>query len=390
VGGWAFDPESGSALRVDVSVDGAVTSTTASTSRPDVAAAFGVGPNHGFVATVGAGGGQHLVCLTAANLGSGSDIVLGCGLVTVSNATPVGSLDMVRATTGGVAVGGWALDPDTTASLDVHVYVDSKATVVRANGSRPDVGAAYHLGDNHGFNAVVATGQGDHTVCVYMINKPAGVNPLLGCRSVRVGATPIGSLDMVRSTGTGVAVGGWALDPDTTASIDVHVYVDGAATVVRANRTRKDVGAAYHLGNAHGFDAVVATGDGTHQVCVYMINKPAGVNPLLGCRTVTVGATPVGSLDMVRSTGSGVAVGGWALDPDTTASIDVHVYVDGAATVVRANRSRPDVGALYRLGNAHGFDAVVGAVPGQHRVCVYMINTPRGVNPLLGCRDVQV
>lgn len=391
VRGWAFDPESSAALRIDVSVDGAVTSITADQPRPDVASAYGVGPSHGFSGTVQAGGGRHVVCVSAANLGSGTDTVLGCDVVTVSNATPVGSLDAARATDGGVYVGGWALDPDTTDSIDVHVYVDGVGTALRADASRPDVGAAYGRGDRHGFGATIPASQGSHQVCVYLINRPAGVNVLLACRVVTLGQTPIGSLDLVRGGPSGIVVGGWAFDPDTSTPVDVHVYVDGRATVLRADGYRPDVGAAYRRGDRHGFNGSVAAADGTHQVCLYLINQPSGTNPLLGCRTVVVAnATPVGSWDLAVGVVDGVRVAGWTLDPDTDDPIDLHVYVDGRATVVRADRARPDVAALYRRGERHGFDTRVDAASGAHDVCLYAINAPAGTNPLLGCRVVRV
>jgi hypothetical protein len=389
VSGWAFDPDSAAALRIDVSVDGAVTSLTADRPRPDVAAAFGVGPDHGFSGTVPAGAGRHVVCVTAVNVGSGADVVLGCDTVRVDNATPFGSLDVVRSTGTGVLVAGWALDPDTLDPIDVHVYVDGVGSVLRASGSRPDVAAAYGRDDHHGFSTVLPTSQGDHQVCVYMINSPTGVNPLLGCRTVSVGSTPVGSLDLVRATPDGVVVGGWAFDPDTSDPIDVHVYVDGRPTVVRAAGSRPDVAAVYRRGDRAGFDARITADAGRHDVCVYMINAPSGVNPLLGCRTVeVVNATPIGSWDVTVGTAGGVRLAGWALDPDTTRPIDLHVYVDGRVSVVRADRSRPDVAAVFGLGPSHGFDAVVPASAGSRSVCAYMINTPAGTNPLLGCRVV--
>ena len=71
-----------------------------------------------------------------------------------------------------------------------------------------------------------------------------------------------------------------------------------------------------------------------------------------------------------------IRVAGWALDYDTNASIDVHVYVDGQwAARATANASRPDVAAAYPgMGPAHGFDVSVPAGPGPHTVCVYGIN----------------
>lgn len=63
-----------------------------------------------------------------------------------STRNPVGALEAAGPTTPGtVGVRGWAYDPDSpTANLDVHVYVDGTgAAIARADGSRPDVGAAF-------------------------------------------------------------------------------------------------------------------------------------------------------------------------------------------------------------------------------------------------------
>lgn len=392
VAGWTYDPGSDASLQVAVSVDGAVTRVTADRPRPDVAVAHGVGPNHGFSAVVPAGNGRHLVCVSAINVGAGHDVVLGCKWLTVRNAAPIGALDAITTTATDISVRGWALDPDTTASIAVHVYVDGRAVrSVTANGSRPDVGAAYGKGDAHGFATTVPATGGQHQVCLYLINQPAGANPQLACRTVQVGDLPFGSLDGVTAAPGQVTVRGWAIDRDTREPISTHVYVDGKhVRTVLASGSRPDVDRAYGLGADHGFGATVPVADGRHEVCVYLINTPSGPNPLLGCRTVVVAnASPIGALDAARGTATGIRVQGWALDPDTTAPIAVHVYVDGrAARSLTADRDRPDVGRAYGLGSAHGYDVEVPATAGAHEVCLYLINQPAGVNPLLACRAV--
>jgi phage tail protein X len=131
-------------------------------------------------------------------------------------------------------------------------------------------------------------------VCVYGINDDAtNNNPALGCRTVTISGTPIGTIDVVSdNSDTTVRVAGWSIDPDTTDSIAVHVYVDGTyATSAVANVSRADVGDAYpSYGAAHGFDLTLAdVAAGSHNVCVYGINDDAtNNNPALGCRTLTV------------------------------------------------------------------------------------------------------
>ncbi|MEP7191484.1 MAG: hypothetical protein ABI903_01315, partial [Actinomycetota bacterium] len=197
---------------------------------------------------------------------------------------PIGSLDSATGSPPGmVTVSGWALDPDTTSSIRVHVYVDGRATAsLSADGSRPDVGRIYRRGSDHGFSGSMTAAIGPHEVCVYAIDSAGRGNPLIGCKSVTVmNQSPIGVLDYVTSASPGaIAVRGWALDPDTTSSIRVHVYVDGVATVsLAATGPRADVGRIFGKGDNHGFTGTLKAAAGSHEVCVYAINTPAGPNP---------------------------------------------------------------------------------------------------------------
>lgn len=103
---------------------------------------------------------------------------------------------------------------------------------------------------------------------------------------------------------------------------------------------------------------------------------------------------PFGSLDVASSTTSGeVRVAGWALDPDTTSSIAVHVYADSTFLGARsADLSRPDV-AGFGYGTSHGFDSTfTGVPPGSRDICVFGINTGTNgsANSLIGCRRITV
>ena len=83
-------------------------------------------------------------------------------------------------------VSGWAIDPDTTAPISVHVYVDSIGEATTAGLGRPDVGAVFPYGAEHGFAHSMAASAGSHTVCVYAINNGQGGHALLGCKAVVV------------------------------------------------------------------------------------------------------------------------------------------------------------------------------------------------------------
>ncbi len=205
---------------------------------------------------------------------------------------------------------------------------------------------------------------------------------------------PFGSLDVAVRVPGGIHVAGWAMDPETSESIPVHVYVGSVGTALTANLGRADVGAAYPgMGSAHGFDAVLGAPPGLQNVCAYAINVGRGTNTLIACRQIAVQSNPFGSLDIVARRPGGEDVAGWVIDPDTTASIDVHVYVDGRIALgVRADASRGDVANAYPgYGAAHGFSFRLDLEAGHHTVCVFGINAVQGdTNPLIGCRDVDV
>lgn len=314
-------------------------------------------------------------------------------------ANPFGSFDSAAASVGSIDVSGWTIDPDTNDPIDVHVYVDGTiAGAFRADRSRPDVAAAVPgYGDRHGFSARVGRiGGGSHQVCVYAINVgPAGTdNPQLGCRTVVVDPNPTGSFDNWVTSSPGIRVNGWALDPDTTAQIGVHVYVDGRFVGEgRADRSRPDVGQVFPWAGANrGWEIEVPAMPGPHTVCAYGLNVGPGGNRLLGCKSIVVpDRAPFGSFDSALRVSAGAArLRGWTIDPDQVFPIDVHVYVNGTFVVaVPAGVERPDVGAAFGFyGPYHGFDLTVAA-PAGAQVCVYGINVgPGWGNPLLGCRSV--
>ena len=317
----------------------------------------------------------------------------------VGAGNPFGTLETAQRVPGYVSVSGWTIDPDTTGSVAVHVYVDGAwAGLTSADVSRPDVGTAYPgWSANHGFAANIAVGPGDHRVCAYALNVGSGsTNPLLGCQTV-VG-TPLGSLDAATSTGPGeVTATGWALDPDTTGPIAVDAYVDGTMVArVRTGVSRPDVAQVFSGGGNGGYALdVPGLPAGPHQLCTYAINVGSGTgNPQLGCRTVVVqGGVPFGNFEQADPVFAGAHLQGWVADPDTSAPVDVHVYVDGNwAAATTASISRPDVvGALPLVGIRRGFALDVGMTSGTHTVCTYAINVGAGSsNPQIGCRQVTV
>jgi len=134
-----------------------------------------------------------------------------------------------------------------------------------------------------------------------------------------------------------------------------------------AAASRPDVGRTYRRGDNHGFSGTVGAANGTHQVCVYAIDSAGGTNARIGCATVNVtNRLPIGSLDAVTSSEGRILASGWALDPDTSSPITVHVYVDGKAVrALTADTSRPDVGRLFGKGDSHGFSGTADALAGN-------------------------
>jgi hypothetical protein len=216
--------------------------------------------------------------------------------------SPLGAVDSVTGANGVVVVKGWAFDPNIAGPSTVLFYVDGRlAGTLAAGQARPDIGAAFPAaGPNHGFTAYLTPSAGPHRVCAYALNDGAGGTPGIGCGTVDAGAAapptttvargsvPRGNVDGLNVGAGRARIFGWALDPDTTAPIDVHVYVDGKlAGITTASGERADVGAAFPgMGSAHGFALSVPVTYGHHSVCAYAIDDAHTLdNPLLGCRT---------------------------------------------------------------------------------------------------------
>jgi len=295
---------------------------------------------------------------------------------------------------------GWALDPDSLSDpVSVHVYVDGRGAAVTANGNRPDVGAAFAgAGNPHGFSWTGSVAPGIHQVCVYVLDAQFPVrNSALGCRSILTQlALPKANWEALTASGAEVTVAGWAVDTDAARrAVPVHVYVDGLGTPLTTSGFRPDVSAVFTgAGDSHGFSWTGTLTPGRHSVCVYAIDADLPWrNTALGCRTVDTQFTlPRANWEVWSVSGSSLTVSGWALDPDSaTSASHVHIYVDGRGTAVKADGSRPDVGAAFSgAGDNHGFSYSETVTAGSHRVCVYAIDAQIGSrNTPLGCRTVS-
>jgi hypothetical protein len=405
VSGWAIDAGDDVPLEVHAYVDGAFAGKPVEDlARPDIAQTYTqYTAAHGFRLPLTLTDGQHQVCAYALNAPgtTGANSKLGCLTTTVQHA-PVGGYESLAQTPSGLLATGWALDPDSDDPLTLHVYVDDVRVGVTplADADRPELADRFPAySTRHGFAAALDLADGPHKVCVFALNAAAtpGGNTLLGCRWLTVRHSAVGVLDPVVTPPGTVTVSGAALDPDTAASVDAKVYVDGVLkTSVPATQTRQALATYAAWGDQRGFTASLTLSAGTHQVCAYAANASGtpGGNGLLGCQSVVVRHDPTGSQERVAQDPTGTVVTGWALDPDTTASQSVHVYVDGTkATEVVADLARPDVAARFPgQSSAHGFRAVLDLPAGTHQVCTWALNaagTP-GTNTQLPCASVVV
>jgi len=182
--GWALDLAGPSPRRVDVYVDGERRRrVVADRPRQDVAAAYGLGPAHGYRARFGLDDGNHRICaLTTAGAGRGMQS-LGCATLAVRH-DPLGRIGPVRRVGDDIEVPGWAFDPDRSGPVAIHTYLDGAFVgSVRADEQRLDV-AKVHPGRTHtGFVFELDDVPVGLEVCLYAIDQGRGANERLGCRS---------------------------------------------------------------------------------------------------------------------------------------------------------------------------------------------------------------
>lgn len=319
---------------------------------------------------------------------------------TGSSLSPVGNLEIASASVDSAHFRGWVFDPETSDSINVHLYINNLwGGAVTASAPRADVAMAYpSYGANHGFefSVPIEDAATAFVACLYAINVGFGENVNLGCRILeKPTGPPVGNIDSVVRDGTKLTVTGWALDPDTSASIEVGTEVNGVRTAVfAATKIRYDVGLAYPgYGNAHGYSFEVQVPVGTNDFCVIGLNVRGGGDSSIACKVIsTASGPPIGNIDSASlKTPGKVTVSGWVLDPDTSAPIDVHVYVDGRwGGSFPAGQVRGDIARAYPgYGSSHGYSSEVGVPAGRSQVCVYGINVSNGGNSLVSCSEVN-
>jgi hypothetical protein len=356
VSGYALDFNSTAPIAVHIYADnkfaaGVVTSV----ARPDLAARYpNAGHNIGYQVTLPFSGGSHVLCAYALNVGPGASTLLRCVRVTLQD-NPVGKMEAALQYPGGVTVGGWVLDPDTTGPVTVRIYADGKwVSGGVANLPRPDLAAGYpYNGTNHGFSIFTPLTPGNHVLCAYGLNLAAGtVNTRFGCVTVIRATKPFGASTGILRAGISntIQLAGWAIDPDTVGAVPVHVIVDGVDRLtLTANVAYTGTLGRFPLyGGSHAYSGSIALDAGEHTVCVTAYNVGPGSNLPLGCAVIPTSgeAAPAMPTDLTSWPGSKQVTLSWTAPRSDNAPITgyyITVYpggksapVSGAATSVVA------------------------------------------------------
>lgn len=144
--------------------------------------------------------------------------------------------------------------------------------------------------------------------------------------------------------------------PTSPGAFSARIFADSACAINETNENNNQVTASYAVANV----------------------DPQGAHD-----------GPSGAIDCDNTN-----VSGWAYDSDSpSASIEVHIYVDGGAGTgavgfpgILANIPRADVNSKLGITGNHGFSWPIPTQyrSGSHSMYVYAINTPTGNNPLLG------
>ena len=376
VTGWALDTTSSARGYVWINVDGVGRAHNVDLDLPWTATVYpGTGTTHGFDVDIPSSSGTHSVCAYGVD-----SALLACRNVVVPP-NEVGAFESATGVIGGVSVSGWSLNQTTTSSTYVWVTVDGVGGPLRANQPSSSAASAYpKVTGPHGFAGVFPATPGKRTVCITGTSE----NRSYGCKTVTVPNNEVGHVDSVTGVLGGITVSGWSLDQTSSASTYVWVSIDGNGAALKADKPLAWMDSYYPgVGPNHGFAATLPATPGKHRVCVIGTKEQVA----LGCTDVTVPSSAVAHVDVVAAVPGGIRVAGWAVDTLSTRSLYIWADVDGTGTPIAATKSLPWINSYFPgVGDRHGFDVVLPASPGSHRVCLTLTDN----NKSLGCTSVQV
>jgi hypothetical protein len=313
----------------------------------------------------------------------------------ISTDSPDGAVDSITVYGNHATARGWSYDPNASSSaVKIVIYVNGKLSAYASTTvARPDINDSRKVSGTHGYQIPLELGDGSNTVCVYATNIGAGQNSTLGCQSIMLSGSPVGS-STVRVSANLATISGWTYDYDVPDNpLKVVVYVNGRmAWYGMTTDASPGVNAGYRITGSHSFSVRLPLPDGADQVCVYAINQGNGSNVTLGCPVAKVSGSPIGMLDTVQVNGADhtATVTGWTYDydaPDT--ALKAVLYLNGKlAAYGPTTQQRDDVNAVFGISGSHGYSFTIPLPAGQDQLCMYGINTGTGYNTTLGCRTV--
>ena len=291
-----------------------------------------------------------------------------------------GSVDSVFPVVGGIQVTGWSLDPYASASSYIWVNVDGNGGPVLADRPLNWIDGAFPgAGPNHGYDTIIPTTPGPHSVCVYGTNSA-----LLGCKTITVlpsqGAA--GAIESVTASIGKISITGWSLNTTSADTSYIWVTLDGRGTSLAANGVSSTASTTYpSLGGNHGFSADIPASGGRHEICV------SGYNSVpLGCRVVFSPESARGSFDAATAAVGTIVISGWSLDLAKSDSTFIWVTLDGVGQLFAADKPLNWINSYYPgAGSNHGFLQTLTASAGPHQICIWGTNSI-----VIGCKTVMV
>jgi hypothetical protein len=412
-GGWTFDPNSTpTSIPVHLYVNGGFGAQgTANLPRGDVNAAFGITGQHGFSVTANGklARGPNTVCAYAIGVTQGgNNVPIGCRTVQ-GPVPPIGNLDVVSASGSQAYVAGWAIDQNApSASIGVHIYVNSTGRAFDANQPRGDVNAVMGVGGQHGYSVLVPLQSGFNNVCVYAIGVAGNNNTSIGCRGVQYSG--VQSLQQVAPPESAARLAAPSTSspastepaPSSAASFSAAVTGSAAPSTSVPPLVIPPVvppsTAVSTTASATPSTAAPSTGASPSPTASAGPATTSAAAPITGPPPSTVLTTPTavpvaaGGIDPLVITGLTGALTGWIAAPVTTdEGTRLRVTVNGVTHDVLASTVRNDVTEAGLPGAPLGFTDVLTLTKGSNEVCVYEIDSDGGISTApLACRVEQV
>lgn len=320
------------------------------------------------------------------------------GPTTAPPGTPEGDVT-ITGQAGGIAVRGWAVDPDsTTAAVGVAFQVNTTWRGLSANQNGADLSSSYAgAGANHYFNTTYPFPPGNYGVCTYLVNAGgSGSQGSLGCKTVTVTSPPDaqGAITGVQVSPGKVILTGWAVRPDDpTGPVNVAANVGSSWVQATSGIANSDAATAVAgAGPNQGFTTTISLPTGQHNVCIWVSKSVSGANQI-GCRAVVIPAPAMtkAAIDSLTVSGNNVTMTGWAVYPDAlTTPVHLAINVGSRWWPVTADQTNPNANtAVPGAGNQHGFNTTVALPSGIQDVCLW--TTHQAASPtLVSCRQAAV